>query len=494
MKNTIEITATRVLWALVIILLVSACSNNPEATDSPATVTLLYLKGADLSYVNELEDNGVTYTEDNQTKDVYSIMQSHGANIVRLRLWHNPTWTNYSTLKDVKRSIRRAKALNMYVLLDFHYSDTWTDPSNNTVPAAWLSVVDNTKLLADSLSNYTTSVLTQLKNENLLPDLVQIGNETNGNIMVRSNSELWPVNWSRNITLFNAGINAVKTFNKTFNKDVKTVLHVALNADGVRTWMAELTANNIADFDILGLSYYPKWQDYTTTELGKLVSDIKATYNKQILIVETGHIWTKKWNDNYSNIMSEVATGYPDAPCAQLQKDFLIELDKAVEENGGAGVIVWEPAWVSASNVTPWGTGSSWENVTFFDFSNKLMKPGGIEFLSDNNVAVTFRVDMSGVSTSNGVFITGEFTADGDGNWQLFPMKREGTASVYSFKTYLNPDQIGAYYYLNDDDWNARESVPQDCQGKWTDRLYSISSTTTSSVSYNNVWGSCATY
>ena len=51
----------------------------------------------------------------------------------------------------------------MYILLDFHYSDSWTDPEKNQVPAAWLAVVDSTQILADSLANYTTSVLTELK-------------------------------------------------------------------------------------------------------------------------------------------------------------------------------------------------------------------------------------------------------------------------------------------------------------------------------------------
>ena len=76
-------------------------------------------------------------------------------------------------------------------------------------------------------------------------------------------------------------------------------------------------------------------------------------------------------------------------------------------KRGGAGVIDWEPAWVSADNVTLWGVGSNWENVTFFDFSDNLITPGGVEFLSENNAQVTFRVDMSGVSIADTVYITG---------------------------------------------------------------------------------------
>lgn len=466
--------------------------NEKPESRSLSSAPLPFFKGADLSYVNELEDVGVVLTEDGVAKDAYSIVHDHGANLIRIRLWHNPTWTNYSTLQDVEKSIARAKALKMYVLLDFHYSDTWTDPQQNQIPAAWLPVIGNTRILADSVSLYTTRVLTHLKNKNLLPELVQIGNEINKNIMVRDTSEIEPVFLARNATLLSAGINAVKSFNQTYKENIKTILHIAMDAKDVKVWVANMEANNIANYDMVGLSYYPQWQDYDTEELGELCRYISSKYNRQIIIAETGHIWTRKWNDQSHNLMSKMAIGFPDAPCPQLQKDYMEMVKRAVRENGGAGVIAWEPEWVSASNVTLWGVGSNWENVAFFDFNNALMKPGGIEFYSDNNVEVTFRVDMTGVDVSNGVYITGEFTANDEGSWQFFDMKREGDSNIYYFKTFLNPGQNGAYYYLNAKDWNAREYVPQECQGKWDDRLYSVPNNV-SAYTYSNVWGSCST-
>lgn len=466
-------------------------TSDTPATRSESSSSLPFFKGADLSYVNELEDVGVVFTEDGTSKDAYTMMHDHGANLIRLRLWHNPTWTDYSTLEDVKVSIARAKSLNMYVLLDFHYSDTWTDPQQNQIPAAWLPVIDNTPVLADSVSNYTTRILNHLRDCNLLPELVQIGNEINKNIMVRDTTELEPVNFARNAELLNAGINAVKAFNQDNNKSIKTILHIAMDAHDVKSWVSNMEANHIADYDMVGLSYYPQWQNYDTIELGQLCAFMTSTYGKQIIIAETGHIWTRKWNDLSHNLMSKMAIGFPEAPCAQLQKDYLEMVKRAVRDNGGAGVIAWEPEWVSASNITLWGVGSNWENVAFFDFNNALMKPGGIEFYHDDNVEVTFRVDMTGIDVTSGVYITGEFTTNDEGNWQFFSMKREGTSNIYYFRTYLNPGQTGAYYYLNAEDWNARETVPQNCQGKWNDRLYSIGSNITQAT-YLNVWSSCA--
>lgn len=475
------------------ILSVSSSDSDASATfllETRSATTLPFFKGVDLSYVNELEDVGVSYTVDSVVKDAYQLMNSYGANLLRVRLWHNPAWTNYSTLADVKKSIGRAKALNMYVLLDFHYSDTWTDPEQNAIPAAWLPVVDSVSILADSVYNYTSKILNDLKDSNLLPDLVQIGNETNKNIMVRDTTELEPVNLSRNVTLFNAGINAVKQFNQANSKNIKTVLHVAMNPGDAMNWVNNLKQLNIENFDMLGLSYYPQWQGYTPNDLGNFSASLFSTHNIQLLVAETGHIWTREWNDNSHNLMSKMAPGYPEAPCPQLQKDFLIEVKNTVRDNNGAGVIAWEPTWVSADNVTLWGIGSNWENVAWFDFNNELLEHGGIEFLSETNVAVTFRVDMSGAGSYTKGYITGEFTANGEGNWQILPMKQEGSSSVYNFTTYLSQEQTGAYYYLRDSTWNAGEVVPSACQEKWDNRLYQVATSGTNQI-ISNVWASC---
>lgn len=468
-------------------------NGDASVSRSISSSTLPFIKGVDLSYANELEDLGVQFHEDSIVKDVYQIMHDHGANMARIRLWHNPTWTQYSTLSDVKVSIARAKALNMYVLLDFHYSDTWTDPQQNQIPAAWLPVVDNLPVLSDSVYGYTLRILNDLKKNNLLPDWVQIGNEINKNIMVRDSTELLPINYSRNVSLLNAGIRAVHYFNTENSTNIQTVLHVAMAPEESMTWVGKLIQLGIENFDIFGLSYYPQWQGYTPKDLGVLTKNMKNQYNKKILVAETGHIFTRRWNDTFINLMSKMGPGYPECPCPQLQKDFLIEVRNEVRNNGGAGVIAWEPEWVSTPNqVTLWGAGSNWENVTFFDFNNNLMKPGGIDFLSEKNVEVTFRVDMSNVDTRQGVYITGEFTKGDWEQWQFFPMKQEGNSSIYYFKTNLYPGQSGAYYYLNAADWNAKEMIPESCQLKWNDRLYEIA-TSSNTMIISNIWSSCET-
>src|SRR5688500_10878529 len=140
--------------------------------------------GTDLSYVNEMEDCGADYKVNDIATDPYEIFKDNETNLVRLRLWHTPSWydelnsgNRYSDFEDVRMSIIRAKANGMQVLLDFHLSDNWADPENQVVPAAWAAVVDDLPVLRDSLYNYIYSTLDKLVAENLLPELVQIGNE-----------------------------------------------------------------------------------------------------------------------------------------------------------------------------------------------------------------------------------------------------------------------------------------------------------------------------
>ncbi len=345
--------------------------------------------GADLSYINEMEDCGVQYFENQTPTDPYTIFANHHCNLVRLRLWHTPTWYDhlnngkrYSDLADVKKSIARAKQAGMEVLLDFHLSDNWADPSKQLVPAAWLSVVNDTEALKDSLYQYIYSTLSELEEEGLLPEMVQIGNETNKGILLSpEDNAVWTLDWERNIALFNAAIQAVENIEQQAEKGIQIVLHVAgpSNAE----WLIDgFTSNGIIRFDIIGLSYYWAWHQPTDIiDAGNVIRTLRSLYpEKQVMIVETGYIWTTDWNDNATNIISSTHSDYEPASPSN-QRDWLIDLTKEVIASGGSGVLYWEPAWVSSDCYTQWGQGSHQEHATFFDFDNHLLEEGGIAWM-----------------------------------------------------------------------------------------------------------------
>src|SRR5262245_51039797 len=118
------------VWSLAALALPSlAAARGPTAAGGP-------ILGVDLSYVNEVEDCGGVFS-DGAAHDPFEILADRGANLVRARLWHDPQWTDYSTVDDVIRTFRRAEATGMRTLLDFHYSDEWADPGRQSPPAAW---------------------------------------------------------------------------------------------------------------------------------------------------------------------------------------------------------------------------------------------------------------------------------------------------------------------------------------------------------------------
>ena len=359
------------LIILVISILFISCSkDDSETVIIENTSSNVFYYGADLSYVNEMEDCGAVYKDSNENfKDPYKIFAEAGTNLVRIRLWNNPTWTNYSNINDVKKSIQRAKSEGMKVLLDFHYSDSWADPSNQEIPAAWLNQINNTELLGDLVYNYTFDTLNELYNSNLLPEIVQIGNEINA--MILQNGEVkWPIDWLRNSALINKGIKAVRDISNQKNKKIEIMLHIA-QPENALWWFGEAFNAGITDFDWIGLSYYPLWSEYNLNTIDTPLKNLIETYAKKLMIVETAYPFTLTNADSANNIIGENALipGYPASQQGQL--DYLNDLKTKISESGGQGIIYWEPAWVSTNCKTLWGQGSHWDNATLFDHNNK---------------------------------------------------------------------------------------------------------------------------
>jgi arabinogalactan endo-1,4-beta-galactosidase len=359
------------LIILVISILFISCSkDDSETVIIENTSSNVFYYGADLSYVNEMEDCGAVYKDSNENfKDPYKIFAEAGTNLVRIRLWNNPTWTNYSNINDVKKSIQRAKSEGMNVLLDFHYSDSWADPSNQEIPAAWLNQINNTELLGDLVYNYTFDTLNELYNSNLLPEIVQIGNEINA--MILQNGEVkWPIDWLRNSALINKGIKAVRDISNQKNKKIEIMLHIA-QPENALWWFGEAFDAGVTDFDWIGLSYYPLWSEYNLNTINVPLKNLIETYAKKLMIVETAYPFTLTNADSANNIIGENALipGYPASQQGQL--DYLNDLKTKISESGGQGIIYWEPAWVSTNCKTLWGQGSHWDNATLFDHNNK---------------------------------------------------------------------------------------------------------------------------
>ena len=371
------------LFAAVVIVLSSGSCNKRLAVQQPWPQKTAWNKfsfGADLSFVNEIEDYGGVYKDSGKIKDCFKIFSDYGANTVRVRLWHNPSWFKaltggkiYSDLYDVEKTMRRAKENGMAVSLNLHYSDNWADPQKQEIPGAWKGL--SFELLKDSVYNYTLQALNYFKSKNLVPEMIQVGNENNFGM-------LWPhgkvVNddYGNFAAFLKTGIKAVRDFSATSSIKPQILIHEAQLQTALPWCNGVIAQNGVTDFDIIGLSHYSKWSTVNNLDsVALIISQLKKLYNKKVMLVETAYPWTVDNADNYNNFIGAEAmvSGYPLTKEGQL--NYLVDLTKAVIKGGGSGVQYWEPAWITSRMPDQWGTGSSYENAVLFDFNGNVL-PG----------------------------------------------------------------------------------------------------------------------
>jgi arabinogalactan endo-1,4-beta-galactosidase len=375
----------------LLMLNMAGCREEPNGNDDDDTGTALtdFYFGADLSYVNQILDHGGVYKDQGEVRSPYRIFKDHGNNLVRLRLWHNPEWTKdvydpkgtveYNGLEDVAKAIALSKEQGMQVLLDFHYSDSWADPGKQEIPAAWQGIRD-IAVLKDSVYQYTFKTISYLKARDLVPELVQVGNEINCGMFTTAAPVGFPTcnacngQWQQLGDVLNSAIAGVKDATTTATVKPKILLHVA-DPKNLEWWFDNIRDNGkVTAFDIIGFSYYPLW--HTTVapqQLQATVAALKSRYQKPLMILEMGYPWSTANNDSYNNIFGSQTpiSGYPFTKEGQLE--MLKFVTQAVASGGGVGVVYWEPAWISSQARDQWGQGSSWENTTFFDFDGNTL-------------------------------------------------------------------------------------------------------------------------
>lgn len=376
-------------YLLIIIALLAACKPSGNKNGDEGTRVFYthdeFSMGADLSYVNQIIDFGGLYRDSGVITDPYLIFRKHGANTIRFRLWHNPSWTAevysppldhmYNDFADVKRGIAAAKENGMAVSLDIHYSDSWADPSKQVPPAAWDGLTLQT--LHDSIYNYTYKVLNRLGNENLMPEYVQVGNEINPGFLLPQGDR-----WNRRedfVFLINAAISAVRDASATSLIKPRIIVHIAQPENAIY-WFEGMSAAGLTDYDIAGISYYYLWSDVNIDSLSDYIAQLRSITGKEVMVVETAYPWTTYNADSYNNIIDtyKLAAGYPADKTGQY--NYMVKLTQEVIEGGGIGVHYWEPAWITSDIKDKWGTGSSWDCNTLFDFTGNVLK--GMDFMT----------------------------------------------------------------------------------------------------------------
>ena len=324
-----------------------------------------FIKGVDISMLRQVEENGGLFYDGGNQVDAIELFKSKGFNTARIKVWHTPS-LNYNSADKVLETALRATSAGLDVLLNFHYSDTWADPSNQNKPSAWDDLDFET--LCDSVRQYSHGLVTRLKNQNTLPKYVQIGNETDcgilwpdGYVCGESNSE---IQWAKLRSLFT---NAIEGINSAL--DIEDTLKIISHVSSGGNWFFNNLMLEDIDFDILGISYYPMWHG-TLADLEQNINNLSNQFLKPVLVLETAYPFTLQWNDNTHNVLgleTQLLPGYEASEEGQVL--FLNDLVSLVNENiFGLGLCYWAPDWISTDQF-----GSAWENQTLFDFEGESL-------------------------------------------------------------------------------------------------------------------------
>ncbi len=341
---------------LFFILTSIACQKNQSSQVNVNQSDSLFYKGADVSFLPAIENTSFQYL-DASGKAVPLLQQLKMANVslIRLRLWVNPT-DSFANFQNMKRLHLQAQQMGFHTLLSVHYSDTWADPSAQSIPASWSQ--NNFQELKKQLYAYTAQLAAEFK-----PNYIQIGNEIN-------NGFLWPIgsysNKAQFVSLIDTAIQAVRLYSPSS----KIVLHYA----GHQYAGAFFSQFTHSDYDVIGLSYYPIWHGKSIDTLAINCNTLYQSFHKPILICETAYPFTLLWNDNTNNILglnNQLLPGFSATP--EGQKAYMETLVQQLKNNNHViGVCYWGAEWVSFKG--PLSTqGSSWENQAWFDFNNKAL-------------------------------------------------------------------------------------------------------------------------
>ncbi len=317
-----------------------------------------FLTGGDISMMLQLEKAGAVYKDRQGQKELIALMTDAGCNCYRVRLFVNPTGRG-GVIQDVPYVIamaKRIKAADGIFILDFHYSDTWADPSRQTKPAAWKDLPFEE--LVKTVETYTQDVIAAFKAQNVPPDIVQIGNEIQPGF-------LWPdgkldgseESWRRFTELLKAAIRGLRSAS-TPQDDIQIMIHIACGGDFDKTerFFSNLEKYGVA-YDLIGQSYYPWWHG-TMAELENTLTRTAKKFNKDIVVVETAYPNrnVEPFEDRADRKDAMIWDTSPEGQSAFLKA--LIETVRKTPDNRGRGVLWWYPESIPTRQPGGWYNGA----------------------------------------------------------------------------------------------------------------------------------------
>jgi len=357
-KSGVRRVAAFAAAAMVATSLMSACSKQKELDLSVRSSDLYvekneavgdnFVMGVDISsYIAELQSGVVYYDFEGNALDedgFYDLLYECGVTHVRIRVWNDPYDSEGRSYgggnNDVDTACRIAKSASeagLKLIIDFHYSDFWADPSKQMVPKAWEGMTLDEK--GDALYDFTLQSLEAINKAGGDIDIVQIGNETTNGFCGESK-------WENMAKLFSQGSKAVRDF----DEDVRVAMHFANpERENAYSYYADQLDLYGVNYDIFASSYYPYWHG-TLENLTEVLGCVADTYGKQVMVVESSWVYRLDDGDGSANTISDETVGVdmPYVANEQGQADMISDVISAVTDVGdlGIGFCYWEPAWI----------------------------------------------------------------------------------------------------------------------------------------------------
>ena len=347
----------------------------------PARANTNFLAGADFSDLAFFESRGVTYKEGGQVQDGIRILKNHGINCIRLRLWTGSTaqvLTNnpYNYSNNLSYTVPlavRVKNAGLLFLLDFHYSDTWADPSHQATPATWFSLTF--AQMVQQMYTYNSNTIAAFAAAGAMPDYVQIGNEiTQGMLFTNSAgatigkvSGSYNTSWNQLGQLMKAAVQGIQDAASAAGANMpRIIVHIDRGGDWATTqWFFENLNYQGVPYDIIGESYYPFFQG-SPTNLNICLSNAAVEFGKPVVVAETAFPYTNTCPTAWKSQLF----GFPPTPDGQVSFIAAVAgIVESVPNHLGAGVFYWGAEYQAASGVNEAG----FNTASFFDAGGNVL-------------------------------------------------------------------------------------------------------------------------
>lgn len=283
--------------------------------------------GADFTYYQQCLEWGKSYKNymSQSVDNIFDYVKSQGINTISLKVAVNPTGENaYLSLENAIKTLKAVKAsnTNLKTNLVLLYSDEITYAGTQNLPADWEKAEKEEQSVTrvESAKTYTRETIAKLKQANVLPDIVTIGNEVNWNFLGITDGEGWE------------GWKAMGDISALLKKEgVKNAVSIAAQPDAASVkYIVQKLGYASVDYDYIGVNVYP--DNNTNSYIKSLKNEVESCAPDKQLIVS--NVEYERVNEaNTANVYTQADSIYN-------------LLEATIDEKNAGGLIYNEAAYV----------------------------------------------------------------------------------------------------------------------------------------------------